>query len=173
MSDQEFWKFFNSFAPWFSAIGTVLAVYVSLYLARTKARVQIEAVAGIRLVSYLGIDDERRYFSVAIVNTGPFDVEITGISISNVFKRTIKYFLNFDSEVSSDMPVRLSFGQGANYFVPLDDKDSWLKFAFNDHIQPFPKIMIHTVQILVNTSINKQFRCVNTLKRDILRAINL
>jgi len=31
--ETETWKFINTFAPWFSAIGTILAVVTSLYSA--------------------------------------------------------------------------------------------------------------------------------------------
>jgi hypothetical protein len=41
--DQDRWNFINSFAPWLSAVGTLAAVFMSLYLAfadRTKLRIR-------------------------------------------------------------------------------------------------------------------------------------
>lgn len=44
------WKFINTFAPWFSAIGTFLAVVVSLYLAHASRRQKMKASASIMLM---------------------------------------------------------------------------------------------------------------------------
>jgi hypothetical protein len=167
MLDQEFWIFVNTFAPWLSAIGTILAVCISLYLASTRTRVKIEALAAISVIN------EQLYFSVMIVNTGPFEVEITNIGISNIFKKYMHVLINFDKEFSSTLPKRLSFGQSADYFIALSNKNDWLKFRFAEFIQPYPKILIHTLRIVIFTSINKQFYCRNTLKKDILEAINM
>jgi hypothetical protein len=167
MLDQEFWIFVNTFAPWLSAIGTILAVCVSLYLASTRTRVKIEALATISIIN------EQRYFSIMIVNTGPFDVEITNIGMSNVFKKYMKILMGFDEAVSSALPKRLSFGQSANYFIALSNKNTWLKSKFADLIQPYPKILIHTLRIVIFTSINKKFYCRNTLKKDIVEAVNM
>ena len=44
LPDENTWKFINTFAPWFSAIGTLAAVSTSLYLAfadRTKLTISI------------------------------------------------------------------------------------------------------------------------------------
>jgi hypothetical protein len=51
--DQETWRFINTFAPWLSAIGTLTAVAVSLYLARRSDRQKLEVRVGLRNVAVL------------------------------------------------------------------------------------------------------------------------
>jgi hypothetical protein len=41
--DQDTWRFINTFAPWFSAFGTLSAVSVSLYLANRRERFKVSA----------------------------------------------------------------------------------------------------------------------------------
>lgn len=43
----EEWKFINSFAPWLSAIGTLLAVSVSLYLSYSTRKIALNISSGI------------------------------------------------------------------------------------------------------------------------------
>jgi hypothetical protein len=51
--DRETWRFINTFAPWLSAVGTLVAVAVSLYLARKSNRIELEVSAGLRKVAHL------------------------------------------------------------------------------------------------------------------------
>lgn len=53
--DVEFWKFINTFAPWLSALGTIAAVVVSLYLARRDKSIRLEVSAGHRLLATPGV----------------------------------------------------------------------------------------------------------------------
>ena len=43
--DRETWLFINGFAPWLAALGTLLAVIVSLHLARRASRLDIRVFA--------------------------------------------------------------------------------------------------------------------------------
>jgi hypothetical protein len=165
MLDHNKWMFINTFAPWLSALGTIAVVCVSLYLAKTKTKVTIEAAAAFAYVN------NELFFLVTVVNTGPLDVEITGISISSLFKQYSKYFFSFDTRFSNSLPTRLSFAQKANYLILITNKDDFLKSRFADLIKPCPKIMVHMLRIVVDTSINKKFNCKNTFKKDILKAI--
>lgn len=49
-STVDYWKFVNSFAPWLSAIGTLSAVIVAIYLARRDKFVRLKCAAGIRML---------------------------------------------------------------------------------------------------------------------------
>ena len=48
---KDTWEFINSFAPWLAAFGTVAAVIVSLYLARTDKRIRLAIYEGVRIIT--------------------------------------------------------------------------------------------------------------------------
>ena len=50
MGDRQLWTFINSFADWLSALGTIGAVIVALYLARKDARITLRVVSGLRVI---------------------------------------------------------------------------------------------------------------------------
>ncbi len=50
MGDRSLWLFINSFAGWLSALGTIAAVIVALYLARRDSRIRLKVVVGLRLL---------------------------------------------------------------------------------------------------------------------------
>ncbi len=54
MLDQQTWQFVNTFAPWLAAFGTLMAVIISLYLARRADRIAIDVRVGIRLIVVRG-----------------------------------------------------------------------------------------------------------------------
>ena len=69
--NEETWKFINTFAPWLSAIGTLMAVAVSLYLARHDKRIRLEVNAGHRLLITEGQKGPHpEYLLIRIVNIG-------------------------------------------------------------------------------------------------------
>ena len=53
LMSQKTWRFINTFAPWLSALGTITAVLVALYLARMDRRIQLEVSAGHRITLHL------------------------------------------------------------------------------------------------------------------------
>ncbi len=50
MFTQDTWEFINSFADWFSAVGTFAAVIVALLLAMRDRTIRLEVSAGHRLI---------------------------------------------------------------------------------------------------------------------------
>ncbi len=64
----EEWKFINTFAPWFSAIGTFLAVCVSLYISHSTRKIALTVASGIFIFNENGADEE--YLAINVTNTG-------------------------------------------------------------------------------------------------------
>jgi multisubunit Na+/H+ antiporter MnhE subunit len=70
---RETWQFINSFSPWLSAVGTIIAVIVALYLARLDKRIRLRVSAGHRLVFSAGAsipENPDEYLVINIVNSG-------------------------------------------------------------------------------------------------------
>jgi hypothetical protein len=94
MPDQEFWKFFNTFAPWFSAIGSLSAVITTLYLARRDRRLNLSVRADYETLPILTTKtdeyrvDEESFVCITFTNHGRRIATVTGILWKvGVFKR--------------------------------------------------------------------------------------
>jgi len=78
MADRELWRFINTFAPWFSALGTLAAVATALYLARRERTVDLHVTAGVRVVAAPPQPPER-FVTVEVVNRGRRRAIVDGI----------------------------------------------------------------------------------------------
>ncbi len=76
--DQDAWKFVNTFAGWLSAVGTIAAVIVALYLARRDKMIRLDIVAQMmkRLVPGRPPED---YVTVIIRNLNPRSALVTHV----------------------------------------------------------------------------------------------
>jgi len=82
MPDKSTWQFINSFAPWLAALGTLLAVIISLYLARRDKQIRISVNAYITtLINSLNNSNQSdRYLCIEVTNTGHRTANITSIN---------------------------------------------------------------------------------------------
>ena len=128
--DRETWLFINSFAPWLAALGTVLAVIVSLRLARRISRPDIRVF--ISLISLFGQEIPKKVF-----------VQINAVNHSRkAVVNTIAWWswrpLGFGRRKqgwivlpqhdphSTTLPCELDFGKEASFFFPIDTfHESW------------------------------------------------
>ncbi len=157
---KEFWIFINTFAPWLSAIGTISAVIVSLYLANKDKKIKLKVTAGYRLLlkpSKKGNTDE--YLFIGIVNKWYREVQITNIGWKTgiVRKRRFVQMVIQNDGISSAMPIRLKDGEEAKYFIPLNNKTNWIDNFKLNVIKKYPRIDLHFVRIQIYTSIDKIF----------------
>jgi hypothetical protein len=165
---QETWEFINTFAPWFSAIGTVSAVVVSLYLARRDRNVRLQVSAGHRVLITRGSDHRPEYLNIRVVNVGHREAQISNIGWKFGFlKKQHAIQMLEDNTISSALPVRLKDGEEANYFISLND--GWLGEYIDDFLRPFPWIKKHFVKVVVHTSLGTKFESniENSLKSEI------
>jgi hypothetical protein len=91
--DRTTWTFINSFADWLSALGTVSAVILALYLARRDKNVRLEVSAGHRIVVTPGTEGPYpEYLMIRIVNIGHREAQITNIGWKvGLFRRLSRY----------------------------------------------------------------------------------
>ncbi len=156
---QDTWRFINTFAPWLSAIGTILAVLVSLHLARRDRRIRLEVSAGHRIIVTPGVPGPYpEYLSINIVNVGHRDAQITNVGWKvGILKKKYAVQTTIADGISSPIPVRLKDGEEAKYLIPLDERTNWLENFGKDMLRPFPRILGHFVKIQVFTFIGKTF----------------
>jgi len=172
---QEEWKFVNTFAPWFSAIGTLLAVIVSLYFSYSSRKISLMISASIFDFFQEGQQETEEYILIQITNTSYKDVIIKNFNWEfGLFKKryVIVGFNTVDPIKSTSLPVKLKEGEMAQIAIKIDDnKDNYLKSFYRDFLQNSPFINIHTLKINVCPSIGKCFKqkIDKTLKSEFLK----
>lgn len=154
------WKIINSFANWLSAIGTLVAVVVSLYLASRISRPRIKVSVGHRIMIDAGYKAPYPEFIVfRVVNTGDRTVRVTQIGWKvGLCKKRFAVQL-FDPLLSSTLPVELSHGQEAQWFIPLAAREEpWLTFFAKGMLMPHYQISCFTLRAQVYLSLGNVFK---------------
>lgn len=158
--DTETWRFINTFAPWFSAIGTILAVITSLYLARTSRRIRLEVNAGVRTHVGQGFP-MTDYVAIRVVNLGHRAATIQSIGWKIGFFRKRLFFQMSDVPMlSAQLPRKLDDGESALYLfsVKAGEGNGWIE-VFKPILDKciFPKLAVYSMKAQVHTSVGKTF----------------
>jgi hypothetical protein len=152
MSDLD-WEFINSFAPWFSALGTVSAVILSLYLTRKNITLSLSISAGVRAIASLGTIEKKHpeYCVISVVNTGFRKVYLTSIcwEIGFLKKKLFTYLIK-DVQIGDKIPKTLESGETASFFIPLED--------FIKSFSPEFKKKSKRLSVVVCTSVGQSFK---------------
>lgn len=132
------WELINSFANWLSAIGTLAAVVVSLYLARRLSSPTAKLTVGHRIVMTPGVKGPNpEYIQFHIVNTGDRPIRVTGIGWKVGLWKKRQAVQMFEGLMSSPLPVDLAHGQEAKWFVPLSVREEpWLTYFAKGMLMP-------------------------------------
>lgn len=156
----EEWKFINTFAPWFSAIGTLLAVCVSLYISYCTRKIALSVSSGIFVFNENGVDEE--YLTISVTNTGYRTVFLNSLMCISfqvgLFKKTNigighKYI---DSHKSSSFPCKLGENEAAHLFLKINNSNiNWLQNFKKEHLK---KYSLSTLRIVVYPNVGKPFK---------------
>jgi hypothetical protein len=170
--NQETWKFINTFAPWLSAIGTLAAVIVSLYLARANKPIKLQIRAGHRLTIETGQRGKPpEFLYISAINVGHRTATVTNVGWRVGFwkKRHVIQLLKKDA-YSSGIPVTINDGEEARWLVSLDREDNWVQRFASDYLTPNPRLNIFWMRLQVYTSVGKKFetRIEKSLKERLL-----
>ena len=153
------WELYNSFSNWLSAIGTLAAVIISLYLARRSGRPRASISVGHRIVIILG--DKRMPPEVIvfrIVNTGDRTIRVTNIGWRIGLWKKRYAIQGYDEAQSSPLPVELSHGQEASWTVPLDAREEpWLQYFSHKMMKPNLWLSCATIKAQFHTSVGEVF----------------
>lgn len=145
---------------WLTAIGTIGAVWVALYLANRDNKVRLQATCTVGLI--LGganpatVADAPRYVWITITNIGRRAAYVTNIGWrSGVLRQGIpwigyRHFVQAYSPGSGpQLPAKLEDGQSVQWWLPLDD---WMANNAASMTQPPASFHIRTTFLQVFTS---------------------
>ena len=136
------WPLINSFAGWLSAIGTLLAVIVSLRLARRDSRVRLKVSVGLRRVftTEQAPIEGRDFIVIDVTNVGRRGATVVGLFWKNTLVRKLYVFQVLGrAPLSAQLPLRLQDGDEGGFTVDLKS------FMTNDPatfsaLFPWPKL---------------------------------
>jgi hypothetical protein len=157
--DRETWKFINTFAPWLSALGTLVAVIVSLYLSRSIRRPKLRVSAThMVVIDSLPAGAHSNYLNIRATNIGHRPVNISNVGWRcGFFSKQYALQVVIGSPLSSPLPTRLEDSQEASWFVPLDLEDGWATRFAREFLLPYPRWRIMWVRVQIITSVGKTF----------------
>jgi hypothetical protein len=121
--NRELWRFINTFAPWFSALGTFTAVVVSLYLARRGDRLRLRLRCGIRIRIPMGAapGPKSRFVNLEVINVGRRPARIANLywKTGVLRRKTYVWLAPYGDRVG----ITLADGEEANYWGELREFD--------------------------------------------------
>lgn len=163
LSTSDKINLFNAAGAWLAAIGTLLAVFLAIYLARMDRKIKLRLSAGRRSISPgLSMMNSYECCSIRAVNTGFRKVTITGVGWRvGLFNKTVyEQMLTFPPSPST-MPITLADGEEACWHIPflsLDGHPNWIDDFPRKLPVKYPYITRKTLRVFVYTSVGKPFK---------------
>jgi hypothetical protein len=153
------WDLINGFANWFAAAGSFAAAFVALYIANRATKPSARASVGHRIVFYPGTPKPYpEYVVFRIVNTGDRPIQVSQIGWRTGFFRKRHAVQLYDSGQSSPLPVSLTHGQEASWFVPMAAREEpWLEYFAKGLLSKHPKVAVRTLRAQFFTSTGHLF----------------
>lgn len=157
--DKITWDLVNGFANWFSAIGSVAAAAVALYIANRASRPTAILSVGHRIS--IGTGQKAPYPGYAVfrvVNTGDRPIRIVQIGWSIRWPRRRAAVQMFDESMSSRLPVDLSHGQEASWYIPLSAREQpWLEYFAKGLLMPHSRTSLWSLRAQAFSSVGYVF----------------
>jgi hypothetical protein len=154
------WELINSFGSWLSAIGSIAAAGIALYLANRASNPSARVTVRHRLVVGSGIVEPFPQFVVfTLVNTGDRPIRVSQIGWEvGMFRKQYAMQL-FDAILSSPLPIELTHGQEASWLVALTyaDQDPWADRFSKDFISKYQRLSLWTLRGIFSTSVGHVF----------------
>lgn len=146
--DKATWDLLNGFANWFSAIGSVAAAAVALYIANRSARPKAELSVGHRISIGPGsVAPYPEYAVFRVVNTGDRPIRVTQIGWRVRWPKRRLAVQMFEQHMSSRLPIDLSHGQEAAWYVPLNvAPDPWPEHFAKTMLMPHHKVSLWSLR---------------------------
>lgn len=175
MADNS-WMVINSFAPWLSALGTISAVIVALYLS-SKDRPKLRVSADTRILLDEG-ENYPEYLIIEAVNIGIRPIKITNVGWTIGFNRKKSFIQIIKPDInnlhatmlSSQLPITINDGEEARWLVPID---TWTG-SFKSFLSWCPRWELLSMKLVVATSHGVTFKATlgDGLKKALLEAKN-
>lgn len=156
---KSHWDLFNGFANWFAAIGSFAAAVVALYIANRSSKPTARVMVGHRIIIGPGSTKPYPEFAVfRIVNTGDRPIRVIQLGWRvGLFRKRFAVQM-YEASQSSPLPVELSHGQEAQWFIPLSATEGqWPDYFSERMLMPYYRTAIWTLRAQVFSSVGYIF----------------
>jgi hypothetical protein len=153
------WDLVNGFANWFAAIGSVAAAAVALYIANRSARPSAVLSVGHRISIGAGsVVPYPEYTVFRVVNTGDRPIRIVQIGWSIRWPKRRSAVQMFEQSLSNQLPVDLSHGQEASWYVPVNARDEhWMDYFAKSMLTPSYRLSLWSLRVQAFSSVGFVF----------------
>ncbi|MEX1011061.1 MAG: hypothetical protein WDZ29_03285 [Balneolaceae bacterium] len=141
----------------FTALGTISAVIVALWLARRDKNINLEVSVAITrhiLMAAQPIPDENEYLSVTVTNIGIRDATVTssGWEYGILKKQSFIQLYDFENPYIARLPKKLMDGDRAELFISLNDFRRNTDFLNSIYDGPFNRLWFLFLRHKIYTS---------------------
>ena len=153
------WDLVNGFANWFAAIGSFAAAAMALHIANRSGKPTAMLSVGHRILIGPGSTKPYPEFAIfRIVNTGDRPIRIIQIGWrAGLFCKRFAVQM-YETEQSSKLPIDLTHGQEASWYVPLSAREEpWLEYFAKGMLSPNHWVALRTLRAQAFTSVGYVF----------------
>ncbi len=154
------WEIINGFANWLSAIGTLAAVLVTLWLVRRQDRPRLKVFASVSSVWFAkNSPKNRKYLIITAVNIADRPASIRYLSLKFGLLRKEGVEAPPDPEISSSLPTEITYGQEAKWYIPLETNDrKWLNEVADYLMSQRPRVRVGVVSVYAQTTVGYKIK---------------
>ncbi|MFT3800810.1 MAG: hypothetical protein QM766_06270 [Burkholderiaceae bacterium] len=159
--DKPIWDLINGFANWLSAIGSIAAALMALYIANRSSKPSARLSVGHRIIIEQGQKGPfPEYLVFQIVNTGDRPITITSIGWKIGWPVRRHAMQLFEKGISSPLPVALAHGQQASWYVPMESREGgWFEYFAKDMLMPRHSLSLWLLKAQAFTTVGFVFSC--------------
>ena len=149
----------NRVPDWITAVGTLLAVIVALYLARRDRLIRCVVNTNIYVLVDPTQANHPTFVTILVTNIGTRSFVLSSISWrTGLLVRIHFVMIPAINEYSSCFPVKLSDGEQANFYFPIDDfQRTTARTILESRSKLFLPIGIRFVKITAHTTAGHSF----------------
>lgn len=153
----EQWGVINGLANWLSAVATISAVVVSLWLAMRTGKRKGKLTVVVMAIAQRVATTHPRYVTFHLVNTGDRSFHATAVGWYFGGKRNRQHFMQLlDNRESAPLPMVVQPGEFARWMFSVDD-GSWYS-SWRDELKGSEK-HLKSLRAIVSTSTGEDFIC--------------
>lgn len=117
----------GSVAEWVSGLGTMAAVIVALYLARSDQRINLKGYCGFREVMGPGFPS-KEYLFISVTNVGRRGTTLNNIGMrTGLWKKKNAVVAAVKDAFSDGIPVEIADGEVRKWAIPMEDDRKWIR----------------------------------------------
>lgn len=158
---KSHWDLINGFANWFAAAGSFAAAGIALYISNRASKPSARVSVGHRIIIGPGsVKPYPEFVVFRIVNTGDRPIRVIQLGWKvGLFRKRFAVQM-YEAAQSSKLPVELSHGQEATWFVPLDAReDPWPEYFAKGMLLPSYRTALFTLRGQIFSSVGFTFEC--------------